>query len=264
MAEDVLPAPVHDRSRALSDVAERRQRPVPRAPRDHAQLHRGQILGLVHDHVAEGAGRLPDEGVRLVEKRHVAVAPACCPPAQQALLLGGEEAVCRLGEEGGRREERPHELLREDRGPRLLEHAVEVAAGTERLLDLLTVADRGAAERLAVRGVEPAHEAHPEALARRRGRAVLLPHLGEQLASLPGAHADVLALEAQEHLTRFACEPKLGRTLHDLGEDRIGLEPRRPPADPAASPRRRRRAPRPRAARPRSRRAQGARARRTP
>ena len=97
--QDLRPALVADGARALRDVAEDRQRAVAGASRDHPQLHRRQVLRLVDDHVVVRARRLADERVRLVEQRHVGVAPAGTAPAQQPLLVLVEEPLGRLGEE---------------------------------------------------------------------------------------------------------------------------------------------------------------------
>ena len=90
--QEVLPAPVGDRPGRLGDVAEQRERPGDAAA-GHAQLHRRQVLRLVHDHVAEGARRAVEQRGGLVEERQVARAPARAPPHEQALLVGVEDPV---------------------------------------------------------------------------------------------------------------------------------------------------------------------------
>ena len=72
-------------------------------------------------------------------------------------------------------------LSGDDERPGRLQHAVEVALRAQGLLDLVEVADRGAAEHAAVLLVEAAQQAHAEALAAERRRPVLA-RVGEQLA----------------------------------------------------------------------------------
>ncbi len=260
----LVPARVRDRAGRLGDVTEDRQRTFARAAADHAELHRRQVLGLVDDDVAERGRRLPDERVGLVEEPDVAVAPALPAPAQEALLLRLQDPVPGLRQERGGREEGAHELLGRDSRPGAVEHPRQVPARAQRLLDLLSVPDRGPTQHLAIVGVERADEAHPEALARNRRRSVLLPGLAHELAHLSLADADVLALEPQQQLLRRALQLQLGGAGQHLGEPLVGLQPRdlgrvderRSRSRPRGRPRH--------AARPRSRRAPAARGRRTP
>ncbi len=103
--QHLVPARVRDRPGPLGDVAEDRQRALARAARDHPQLHRREILRLVDDHVVVGAGGLADERVRLVQQRHVPLAPAGAAAAQQPLLVLVEDPVGGLGQKGRCREE---------------------------------------------------------------------------------------------------------------------------------------------------------------
>ena len=103
--QHLVPARVRDRPGPLGDVAEDRQRALARAPRDHPQLHRREVLRLVDDDVVVRARRLADERVRLVEQRHVPLAPAGAAPPQQPLLVLVEDPVGGLGEKRRRREE---------------------------------------------------------------------------------------------------------------------------------------------------------------
>ena len=75
------------------------------APRDHPQLHRRQVLRLVHDHVVVRARRHAHQRMCLVQERHVRCAPLRPTPAQQPLLLLVEDSVRRRGEEHRGREE---------------------------------------------------------------------------------------------------------------------------------------------------------------
>ena len=68
---------------------------TPSTTRATAELHRRQVLRLVDDHVPERPRRRDEQRVRLVEQRHVAVAPAAAPPGEELLLLGGEDPVRR-------------------------------------------------------------------------------------------------------------------------------------------------------------------------
>ncbi len=184
MRQQLVPAAVRDRAGRLRDVAEDRQRPVARAAGDHPQLHRRQVLRLVDDHVAVHVRRGVEQRARLVEQRDVAVRPAATAAAEQQLLLGRvEDAVGCLGERGLRREQPADEPVGRHERPGRLEHAVEVAARAERLLDLVEVADRAGSEDAAVLLVEAAQEAHPEALAGGGGQAEL------RRARQPGARA---------------------------------------------------------------------------
>ena len=72
---ELVPAVIGDRPRGLGDVAEDRHR-AGRAPREHPQLHRRQVLRLVDDDVPVRRRRPLEERARLVEQRQVAVAPA--------------------------------------------------------------------------------------------------------------------------------------------------------------------------------------------
>src|SRR5205823_1692737 len=89
--EDLVPAVVRKGSRRLCEITEDRQRAVGGAARDHAQLHRGQVLRLVDDDVPEPARRAVDQRPCLVQEWQVVLAPdelgrASGPIAEQDLL----------------------------------------------------------------------------------------------------------------------------------------------------------------------------------
>jgi hypothetical protein len=71
VAQDVRPRREAGLGRALRDIAEDGQRLAPRAPDDHPQLHRREVLRLVDHDVAVGAHLRVDEPARLVEQRDV-------------------------------------------------------------------------------------------------------------------------------------------------------------------------------------------------
>ena len=77
--EHLVPALVGDRARRLGDVAEQRQPSRRRAPRDHPQLHRRQVLRLVDDDVPVGLRPAVDQLVELVEERDVGLSPRARP-----------------------------------------------------------------------------------------------------------------------------------------------------------------------------------------
>ena len=69
-----------------------------RPARDHPQLHRRQVLRLVHDHVPVAGRRLDEHRASLVEQRQVGLAPAAARAAQEPLLVLVEHAVGGRGE----------------------------------------------------------------------------------------------------------------------------------------------------------------------
>ena len=222
--QNLVPALVRDRPRPLRHVAEDRQRAATRAAGDHPQLHRREILRLVDDHMVVGPRRRTDEGVRLVEQRHVRVAPPRAATPQEPLLVLVEGAFGRSGQEGGRREEGADELFGRHRGPGAVQHAREVATRLQCFLDLFSVPDGGSLKDAAVFGVEAADDSHPEALPRRRGRAVLLADLGQEPLLLADPDADVLPIQLQDQLLGLGREPQLDRTGDHLRQARVGLQ----------------------------------------
>ena len=81
----------------------------------------------------------------------------------------------------------------------------------------------------AVFGVEAADDPHPEALARRGGRAVLRADLVQEALDLAHANADVLALELHVQLLGLGGEPELDGARDHLGKARIRLQARDEP-----------------------------------
>ena len=69
--QDPLPAGDARVGGALGEVAEDRQRLAAGPAHRHPQLHRGEVLGLVDDDVAEAPEAGVDQPVRLVEQRDV-------------------------------------------------------------------------------------------------------------------------------------------------------------------------------------------------
>ena len=226
MADDLVPALVRDRAGALRDVAEEREPEALRAPRDHPELHRRQVLGLVDDHVVERPGRLPDQRVRLVQELHVRVAPAPPATAQEPLLFGVQDAVGGLRQEPRGREERAHEALRRHRRPREVEHALQLAARPERPLDLLGVAERPTLEQPGVLAVEAADDPRAEPLARRGRRAVLGADLLHQALLVANADADEGVVETEEELVGRGAQEEAGGALEDLRHAIVPLQPR--------------------------------------
>src|SRR6185437_16141941 len=173
---ELLPAAVDDGSGRLRDVAEDRERAVYGAARDREQLHRREILRLVDDHVPVGPRRAGEQRPRLVEQRHVLVAPAQIghatgPVAQQELPLVVVQHFLRRRLERGRRREEPRdELLGLRQRQDAFEPAREEAAAPQRPLELVEAAQRARAEQLAVALVEAAEHGHPEPIARKPER----------------------------------------------------------------------------------------------
>ena len=114
----------------------------------------------------------------------------------------------------------------DDRRPGAVDDPVQVSARAQRLLDLLAVADRRPLEDAAVLAVEAAHDPHPEALARRSGRAVLGADLLQQPLLVADADTDVLALELEDQLLGLARQPQLDGAGDHLRQARVGLQPR--------------------------------------
>jgi hypothetical protein len=92
VGEKLVPALVGDRACRLGDVAENRES-ARGAAGDHPQLHRGEVLRLVDDHMAVLRRCAVEEGAGLVQQRKVAVAPAASPALEQRLLVLVEKAV---------------------------------------------------------------------------------------------------------------------------------------------------------------------------
>ena len=127
-----------------------------RAAGDHLQLHRGQVLRLVHDHVPEALRRLGQERAGLVDERQVGLAPPAARSAEERLLVGVEDPFGGFREALPRGEQAAHDLLGLRRRPDVLEEARHPPVATQRALDLGEVAVRLAAEPGAVVLVEAA------------------------------------------------------------------------------------------------------------
>ena len=146
----------------------------------HAQLHRRQVLRLVDDHVPERARRLGEQRPRLVDERHVVLAPARSPTrGRRSSRCSAASRIpsAASARRAWRGEERADETVRRDGGPDPVEPAREEALGVERALDLAEVAPGEAAEPRAVVLVEAAQDVHAEALARMRRQPELLAGL---------------------------------------------------------------------------------------
>ena len=110
MGERLRPGPGGPRRGRLGQVAQHGDRAGAGAAADRAQLHRRQVLGLVHDHVPET--RRPAEQVGgLVDQDHVGEGPAgrLRRPGRFAVIMinccssGVEDALGLLGQEVARR-----------------------------------------------------------------------------------------------------------------------------------------------------------------
>ena len=261
-----LPSGRGRRAGGLRDVAEDRHRASAGAPRDHAELHRRQVLRLVDDHVPERARRLGEQRERLVHQRDVVVAPAEPRPglAEEAQLALVEESVRSLREPRRSCQERADEDFGSGDRPDAIEPAREEPLRVQRSLDLAEVAPGEPAEPRAVVLVEPAQHVHPEALACVGGQPELVASVLQQPRHVPLPHADVLALHARDELLRVRGRARGGGAGEHLGEPDVALQTldlrtRRRPL-----PRPRRRARRSRAARRSLPRASAGRGRRTP
>ena len=84
--EHLVPPLVRDRARRLRDVAEQRQPAGRGAPRHHPELHRCQVLRLVHDDVPERLRPPVDQLVELVEERDVGLGPLARPAREPERL----------------------------------------------------------------------------------------------------------------------------------------------------------------------------------
>src|SRR5262245_48087465 len=110
LPEHLLPARVRHRPGGLRDVAEDRER-AEGAARDHADLHRREVLRLVHDHVAVADGLAEEQSASLVQQREVSGAPAGTGAPQQPLLALVQDPLGGLREPLARREELAYEPL---------------------------------------------------------------------------------------------------------------------------------------------------------
>jgi hypothetical protein len=146
VAEQLLPAAIAGRPRRLRDVAEERHRPAAGPPRQRPQLHRGQILSLVDDHVPVRVRCPVQQRRRLVEQCEIRLAPSASP------------------------RQPPDERLRRHTRKRSGDDAVEISAASERTLHVLERAVSGAAELLSVQAVHAPYELRAEALACRGDR----------------------------------------------------------------------------------------------
>jgi hypothetical protein len=176
LREDFLPRLVGDRPRCLSDVAQDRQGARGGAPDDHAQLHGREVLRLVDDHVAERPRALAEQRVRLVDERHVVLAPGepCARTHEQPLLIGVEDPLGGRGEPRARGEDPADEALRRHGRPDAVEPAREEPLRPHRTLDVAEVAPREPAEARSVVLVEPAEHVHAKALSRVRRQPELV------------------------------------------------------------------------------------------
>ena len=96
-----------------------------RAPREHAQLHRRQVLRLVDDQVAVRPVGPVEERARLVQEWQVGVAPALAAGRlEEALLVLVEDAVGGGRELLGLRQQAADELLGLRTRPERVERAV--------------------------------------------------------------------------------------------------------------------------------------------
>ena len=227
MGEHVVPAVVDDRPRRLRDVAEDRERAAACAARHHPELHRGQVLRFVDDHVPERPRRLGEQRARLVEERDVVVTPRETGPwaAKQSLLAVVEDLLRRLREARGCGEEGANEGVRGGHRPDPAQPAREEALRVQRALDLGEVAPGEAAEPRAVVLVEPPQDVHPESLACVRRQPELLACALGQLPDIGFADTDVLALHPRHELLRTGGRAEAPGARQHLGEPDVALEP---------------------------------------
>ena len=164
-------------SGGLGEVAEDRHR-ARRAPAgDGPQLHRREVLCLVHHHVAVGATDPVEERLGLVDEHQlgerpglVVDAPGAGRPAEQGLLVGGRGSPRRRGEGSLVGEDALHEHGRRQRRPDPAHGGVQVRVrahlGVERrrrcgvLPPGVGVAEPGQARARVRKAVRPDREGH--------------------------------------------------------------------------------------------------------
>ena len=193
------------------------------APGDHAELHRRQVLRLVHDDVSVGSRRLDEQRAGQVQERHVGARPAAGAAGEHPLLAVVEQVAGRLLEPRSVPEQLGDDDVRLDDGPDTIDEAGEPCLA-ERALDLVGRGKRAGAELRRVLAVQVAQELHAEALARGVPHAEPAAHHEEQRLDLVFAHADVGAVEPRLEGTGPRLEPELDGAPHDLGQTEVGLE----------------------------------------
>ena len=215
--EQVVPAAVRDWPGGLRDVAEDGERSR-RAAREHAELHRRQVLRLVDDHVAVRPVAALEQRPRLVEERQVGVARApAAAGLQKSLLRGVQDAGRCRGELPGARQQPAEELVGLRARPQLVERAIHEAAAAERRLQVFEREVSGVPEARGVALIERARQLRAQSLAPGR----VARGLGSRLLQQTG---DLLRREPE--LDPFESDgEQLGRRLRqrrDRRRDHVG------------------------------------------
>ena len=204
--------------------------PAGRAPSDHPELHRREVLGLVDDHVAVGR-RVPLEQVaRFVDQREIGGRPRrAARPPDRVLLLTVEDPVGTLGELLGIRQQIADECGRRHRWPHRVEHAAHHRIGLDRTRDVAWVRFEEAHASV--------HEVHESGA--QRGAAELVRHtardlLGHEHVDLVGFDRGALQPDPHDESVGQRSAPPLDRVRDHRRHARVALHQLRPRSDSTA------------------------------
>ena len=141
VSADLVPVCVRPWPRGLGQIAEHGDRAPRCTPGDHAELHRGQVLGLVHDDVPVRAGPTAREERGLVQEGQIVGAPgggadgrATAPEKELPLARGEQTGGVPLQLLAGR-EQVAHQGGGGDRGPQSVHESAELLGGRELALE---------------------------------------------------------------------------------------------------------------------------------
>ena len=137
MRQNLVPRVIAPGARRLGQIAEHGEGSRRRPPGHHPELHRAQILGLVHHYVSVRPGPPVDEELRFVEQGEV----VGCPRLRSHTFPFGTQQAPPFGlredtpggepEALGTGEEIAQQCRRGDRGPQVVEQILETVGGRQ-------------------------------------------------------------------------------------------------------------------------------------